>query len=219
MIHIQKGSPPPELQEARRKGLTCYDGMDTDTKDAIKRCLFEEQYHLCAYCMRLLSIETMQIEHYIAQNPEDGEYNAALTIDYHNMLGVCRGGKGKFHKYRQLTCDQHRKNAPLTVDPLSAHTIAQIKYSTDGTILSDNEKINDDLDKILNLNCPESRLKENRKAALDALKKWVNKNYSGKHLSSDVWKKIYIGMCTAKAGSKPEYVGILEWYIKRKIEH
>jgi len=167
--------------------------------------------------MRLLNTDTMQIEHYIAQNPQDGNYNAALTIDYNNMLGVCPGGKGEFHRYQQLTCDQHRRNTPLTVNPLDVRTVAHIKYSADGTISSDDPTINNDLDKILNLNCPAALLKENRKAALDALKNGIKRKYGTKHLSSDVWKQIYNSMCSERNGAKREYVGILEWYLKRKM--
>jgi len=217
VIHIQKGPQPQELQDAKRNGLVCYDEMDSETRDAIINQLFKEQYHLCAYCMRLLNIKTMQIEHYIAQRPQDGKYNAALTIDYGNMLGVCPGGKGEFHRYQQLTCDQHRKNTPLTVNPLVARTIAQIKYLADGTICSDEPAINNDLDKILNLNCSEARFKENRKAALDALKKWVRRKYDTRHLLPNAWKQIYDNMCTEKDGGKREYVGILDWYLKRKM--
>lgn len=217
MIHIQKGPQPMKLREAKRNGLTCYDEMDTETKDAVKGQLFKEQYHLCAYCMRLLDMKTMQIEHYAAQNPQDADYNPESTIDYNNMLGVCPGGKGSVHKYQQLTCDQHRGNIPLTVNPLVARTIAQIKYLADGTIASDDPDINKDLDQTLNLNCAAARFKENRKAALDALKKWIKKEYGARHLSANIWKQVYGTICTDKDGAKKEYIGIIEWYLKRKM--
>ncbi len=197
--------------------MTCYDDMDSETRAAIKKRLFEEQYHLCAYCMCRLDLDTLQIEHYIAQNPQDTAYDAALTIDYDNMLGVCPGGKGKVHKYQQLTCDQHRGNIPLTVNPLDARTIAHIKYRADGTISSDLPEIDKDLDKTLNLNCPAARFKENRKAALDALKRWICKKYGAKHLQANIWQQIYDAITAENNGAKREYIGIIEWYLNRKM--
>lgn len=217
MIHIQKGAPPLELIQAKRAGLTRYDDMDTPTKDAIREQLYVEQFHLCAYCMRRLDIKTMQIEHYIAQNPEDGNYNPSLTIDYQNMLGVCPGGKGQVHIIKQMTCDQHRKNIPLTVDPLDTTSIAKICYTSDGGIDSEDYAIRKDVQETLNLNCPEALLKENRKAALDALKNWVYARYKGKSVSKTEWQRIHSKYCSAQNGQKREYVGIIEWYLKKKI--
>lgn len=217
MIYIEKGFQPEALIQAKRNGLQCYDDMDTATKDAIKKNLYAEQYHLCAYCMRKLNLSTMQIEHYIAQSPEDGSYDAALTIDYHNMLGVCPGGKGRVHNLRHLTCDQHRGNTPLTVDPLNAVSIAKIKYSANGSIGSDDPVIQRDLHETLNLNCSEARLKENRKAALDALKGWVQRQYEGKSIPKATWQRIYAKYCGTQNAEKSEYIGIIEWYLQKKI--
>ncbi len=109
MIHIQKGTSPQALIQAKRAGLTNYDDMDTPTKNAIKDQLLAEQYYLCAYCMRRIDSKSIRIEHYVAQNPQSGNYNAALTIDYQNMLGVCPGEENYATTDKQLTCDRHKK--------------------------------------------------------------------------------------------------------------
>lgn len=217
MIHIQKGSPPQALIQAKRTGLTSYADMDTPTKDAIRIQLLTEQYHLCAYCMRRIDFESVQIEHYDAQNPQDGDYDAESTIDYNNMLGVCPGGKKHVNSYKQMTCDQHRKNIKLTVDPRKADSIAKIRYSSSGIIDSDDPDIHKDLCETLNLNCPESLLKENRKATLDALKNWIYRQYRGKEISKATWEKIYADFCGERDGKKQEYVGIISYYLHKKI--
>lgn len=217
MVHIQKGFEPKELLDAKRKGLTDYDSMDTFTKKAVKEQLYQEQYQLCAYCMRRLDKETMQIEHYNAQNPDDGSYDAAQTINFQNMLGVCPGGKHMVHAYKDLTCDQHRKNIPLTVNPLNEGSVAQIQYRTNGEIYSDDPEINKDLCETLNLNCAASKLKENRKSALDALKKWVQKEYGKKSIPASEWQRILTQYCAPRSGAKKEYVGIIELYLKKKM--
>lgn len=217
MVHIQKGAEPKELLDAKRKGLTCYDNMDTPTKDAVKEQLFREQYRLCAYCMRRLDKKTMQIEHYIAQNPEDGSYDAAQTISFRNMLGVCPGGKHTVHAYKDFTCDQHRKNIPLTVDPLNETSVAKVKYSSSGEIYSDDPNIHKDLDVTLNLNGAASQLKENRKSALDALKRWIQKEYGKTNIPASEWQRMLQYYSAPKDGAKKEYVGILEAYLKKKV--
>lgn len=217
MVHIEKGPEPKELLDAKRKGLACYDDMDTPTKDVVKEQLFREQYQLCAYCMRRIYKETMQIEHYIAQNPKDGSYDAAQTINFRNMLGVCPGGKNEFHVYRDHTCDQHRKNIPLTVDPLNENSVAKIKYSSSGEIYSDDPNIHKDLAVTLNLNGAASKLKENRKSALDALKRWIQKEYGKTNIPSSEWQRILTQYCTPRNGVKKEYIGIIEAYLKKKV--
>ena len=58
---------------------------------------------------KLNSPQDVRIEHYTARNPEDGEYDAASTLDYKNMLAVCFGNS--LHpgtKEEDRTCDAHR---------------------------------------------------------------------------------------------------------------
>lgn len=92
------------------------------------------------------------------------------TLDYRIILGFCYGNEG--HPKREQTCDAHRGNENLTVDPFNESSISLIKYQSDGTIYSDDVDINKDLDITLNLNYngPGVYLKENRKEALAACK-------------------------------------------------
>lgn len=81
---------PARLQE-KRKGLTDYSNLSGKPKEAVQVSLLEEQGCLCAYCMRRISLENVQIEHYLPQHPQSENYDPALTIDYRNMLAVCSG--------------------------------------------------------------------------------------------------------------------------------
>ena len=219
MIYIKKSSAPEVLLQAMRQGLTDYSNMDTATKDAIKKSLLKEQYHLCAYCMRRIRLETMQIEHYIAQHPENEAYDPASTINYQNMLGVCSGGKNEVHGREQLTCDQHRGNTPLTVNPLRSATLEKIYYRANGEICSEDPAISRDLCETLNLNCPASRLVNNRKAALDALKDKVHREYQEREVPTKKWQELLEHYEAGDAsGVKMEYVGILIGYLKRKTK-
>ena len=123
MIYIEKGKEPHCLTEYRLSTQKAtYDGMGTDIKDDIRAHLLREQGSICAYCMSRVRMETVTIEHYIAQHQPEAEHS--LTLEYGNMLGVCRGNAGRPHK--QETCGKHRGNTPLTVNPLVKESVETI---------------------------------------------------------------------------------------------
>ena len=216
MVHIIKKPEPTALLQAKKRGLKDYNDMETPVKDAVKDQLFLEQKGLCSYCMRRLERETMQIEHYIPQHGPDGSENTLLSVDYHNMLGVCPGGKGQAARgHADMTCDQHRGNTLLTVDPLNLHSIKKIRYRSDGTIFSNDPIINSDLNDVLNLNCKAAKLPMNRKAVLDQFFIKLKSKYPNKSISKRNWEK----MLEHYQNSDPliPFVGIIIEFIYRKI--
>ena len=228
MVYIQKGPGPIELMVAKKNGVTRYTELHSDVIDAIKQSLYYEQGGLCAYCMRRLHLDSierdkrlgkqynMQCEHYIPQHDQQGNDNAALSIDFNNMLGVCPGGKDYFaHEFKYMICDQHRKNEALTVDPRSKASMAQIQYKIDGTIYSDNKSINHDLNDVLNLNCSEARLKQDRLMAVRQFQQAVLKKYKSnvKSFTREQWRKVTEHYISGnKDGLLTEYAGIIRFY-------
>ena len=217
MLYIEKKQEPDELLQEKRKGLTNYDTLSGKPKEAVQMSLLEEQGYLCAYCMRRISLKNVQIEHYLPQHPKSENYDPALTIDYRNMLAVCSGNKKQAGKFENLTCDQHRGNEPLTVDPRDPVSIEKIKYKTDGTICSDDAEIEKDLNITLNLNCPASYLKENRKAALDAVKKELRDKFPGKKAPKQQLERMLKQFQTKTNGQYKAFAGAVIWYLKRQI--
>ena len=71
------------------------------------------------------------------------------------------------------TCDAHRRNEPLTVNPYDVTSIRKIHYTTEGYITSDDENIRVDVNDTLNLNCESRSLPKNRKAVLLQVKKEI----------------------------------------------
>ena len=95
------------------------------------------------------------------------------------MPAVCNGNRDA-HNDKEKSCDAHRKNAPLIVNPLKSDTLSSIKYLSNGEITASDDAIKKDLCDTLNLNCSERRLPENRKAALTAyLRVFVAKHPTG----------------------------------------
>jgi len=176
----------------------------------LRSSLYIEQKGLCAYCMqKIKNDKTSKIEHFYPRNKNN-------ELDYNNLLLVCMGGSDRKDNFKNLTCDSHKENFIITINPLSKKDINTIYYKNNGEICSKDEKMNNEIDNILNLN--HQNLLENRKAVLDILKKEIrneilnksNKNYRqliNKKLNQIKKQKIY-----------PSYVGIMIWYLDKKIK-
>ena len=191
MIYIKKSNPPSSLTQALTNTTLCYDDLSAEIKSDIKKSLLAEQGYICAYCMQRIGLDTgeagektrseqITIEHYAAQSSASG---FPLDTDYMNMLGVCSGvfqSIKNSNKHVQ-TCDKHRGNTPLTVNPQDESTISQIKYKTSGEIYSDNSAINNDLNITLNLNSSEAFTKANRREVINYVYKTVQ-NAGGKSM-------------------------------------
>lgn len=156
----------------------------------------------------------MKIEHWY---PED-RLTEPEKLDYSNMLGVCKGHldeqKGKFD-----TCDTHKGNHLITVDPRDSNMIREIKYQTkSGKIYSDNPSINHDLDITLNLNENGHLLKQNRKAVLDEVILKLSKERSKGNWNRRMLQamKSKYEQCDSE-GKKKEYAGIILWYLDKKL--
>ena len=210
MILIKKGTPPDSLVAYRQEFNAYFDGCN---KNDIRDKLLEEQGHLCAYCMQRIDKETMKIEHWY---PEE-RLTDKECLDYNNMLGCCPGHivgtSGKSD-----TCDAKKGNQLISIDPRRVEHIDQIEYSSkDGRIHSDNEVLQEDIDKVLNLNGPHY-LKVNRKAALDGVRTVLSQKAKDGNWKVNVLKKMLQEYENADAsGQKREYAGIVIWYLRKKL--
>ena len=95
MIPITKKTNLPLILTKASKNHINYDDLE---KTDIQESLLEEQGALCAYCMCRIDKDNMKIEHW---NPQSIAPN--LSLDYQNMLGVCKGGEGNSKKFQH--CD------------------------------------------------------------------------------------------------------------------
>lgn len=206
---IRKGKEPKSLTFYKKQANAYYDGAD---KVDIRQSLLEEQGYLCAYCMKRIRLEETTIEHLDSQS----HISEKEALNYERMVGVCLGRRGA--KLKEQTCDAHRGNIEISVNPFLKASIDKIKYGTDGRIYSEDSEIDKDLDKTLNLNCEEARLKENRKATLEALKKYL---YQRK--DQGIWSKEYLEKIKQKfeekdsKGQFQEYAGLIVWYLNKRI--
>ena len=97
------------------------------------------------------------------------------------MLGVCYGNSiEKGGKPEDTTCDAHKGNAELTINPFDELSVRKIKYKADGSIYSDDADINKDVAETLNLNCQALSLPQTRKNVLMAEKNRIMRKCKGK---------------------------------------
>jgi uncharacterized protein (TIGR02646 family) len=158
MRHIDKGPEPRALKRHRSKLQARYDQFP---KDVLHRALARDQGYLCAYCMQRIApdIEHMKVEHWKAQST-----HRDLELDWHNMLGVCKGGEGKVHRLQH--CDSFRGNRDLVINPLK-HPEQYMSYTNQGEIRAKRSDIQRDIDKALNLNL--NTLQRSRRQAWNAV--------------------------------------------------
>ena len=208
MLYIQKNPPPGTLIQYQKSNGACFDGMDTDVKNALRTALLAEQGYLCAYCMTPLedAPDTVKIEHY---TPRDSDNE----LTYKNLLAVCYGGKGK--PYKEQTCDTHKRKTVLIIDPQNKSHTDQICYGMDGAIRTRNARIQADLDNVLNLNCV--RLKGVRKQVLMAFCAVMKRDKQDKTASKGYLEKKLQTYQERQHGRYSPYCGILIWYLQRRI--
>lgn len=220
MVVIKKGSPPRSLVEFQQKEGASYDSVDFPRED-VRLALLREQGGLCAYCMARITEDNIQIEHWV---PQKGEYYAGLytqeecsrlAIDYQNMLGVCPGGGGRAYKF--TTCDEHRKNLQIKIDPRRQWMVNSLQYKRDGTITSTYKDLAHDISVTLNLN--EAMLADNRKRAWNACIRDMQRR-----CKTGTWTKAMIRKQIARYeerdenGNRIPYAGIVLYWLRKYLQ-
>lgn len=213
VIHIVKDKAPKEMVEElaslRSTPDASVDWGELKNREPIRESLCREQGNLCAYCMRRISADASHVEHIVPQSM----CKPGQDVDYNNMLAVCDGNENAGNE-KGLTCDRHRRNTPLTVNPLKPETLENIAYRSNGLIYSTDESIHVDLVDTLNLNCEAAYLPENRKAVMAEFNKW---------LSCAAQRGNAAGACKRrrkkieKSENKPEFAGVLLYLLDKRI--
>lgn len=184
MIVVQRGKEPNSLLAFRKQNPDAdYEDMPTNVLKDVRSQMWEEQGHLCAYCMKKIDApRDVRVEHCKPRHPQDEiEHDKKATLEFKWMLGVCYGNSiEKGVKPEDTTCDAHKGNAELTINPFDELSVRKIKYKADGSIYSDDADINEDVTETLNLNCQAVSLPQTRKNVLMAEKKRIMDKCKGK---------------------------------------
>lgn len=164
MRQITKGPEPQSLTAHRKAPFSDYDNYKA--KDELRCALVTEQRGICCYCMgRIQDDGQTKIEHWQPRRRHPGQ-----QLAYHNLLAACSGRMGT--RGSQQHCDTRKGDRDLSWNPADPnhHVETRIRYEVDGSIRSDEEVFNAELDDVLNLNLP--ILKKHREGVLDSLARW-----------------------------------------------
>lgn len=114
MIAVQRGKEPNSLLTFRKQNPNAdYEDMSTEVLRDVRNQMWEEQGHLCAYCMKMINDpRDVRVEHCRPRHPKDEkEHDRKATLNFKWMLGVCYGNSlKKGIKKEDTTCDAHKGN-------------------------------------------------------------------------------------------------------------
>lgn len=153
MLYIQKKKTPAVIRRKvaeMRSNPLWKKASESDTnairknwfdqlpKADIREALLEEQHYLCAYCMKKIENDGLHttIEHVVPLSK-----NKEKSLDYQNMLLVCKGGsdieleKHDKAKGRVLCCDGSKHDeTEMVLSPYDRDMMNAIRYYRDGRI-------------------------------------------------------------------------------------
>lgn len=165
---------------------THFENLD---KKILRPALLRDQHYLCAYCMSQISNsgQTTTIDHWSPLGVK--KENA---IDYSNFLAVCDGGRNEektLGMKKIICCDASKGEQPITIDPRNQDMMNGISYTRDGLVKYqegtsfDKNKIQDDIDKVLQLNGKEDSRHNGR---IDTATRLIQQRRNVYHSTEDI---------------------------------
>lgn len=223
MIAIKRGKEPNCLLKFRKENpdADCETDIPTEVSKEIREQMWEEQKGLCAYCMKKISDpKRVRIEHCRPRHPQEKqEHDKKATLDFKWMLGVCYGNSlVKGVRTEDRTCDAYKGNTELTVNPFDEMSVRKIKYRADGSIYSDDERINKDVTETLNLNCQVLSLPQTRKRVLNAEQDKIAKKCKGKNQDAYVHELERVYASLTQERNLTPYCGIIISWLEKKLK-
>lgn len=213
MVCVTKQNQPSSLVGYKQQTNAKYDGANfTPIKEDIRKNLLDEQYYLCAYCMQRIYNDGLstKIEHWHCQQDYKDE-----SLDYKNMLAVCRGNEGQPSKSQH--CDTKKGSSKLKYNPSSLPCIIEntISYQRNGKIESSDKDFNGELNDILNLNI--EYLTNNRAAVYESINEALSKK-PDKRTKAEIQKLIDKWQSTDENNYKKEYFGVAVYLLNKKLQ-
>lgn len=164
---------------------------------------------------RIKDVEHAKLEHIYPQSRSLQEGHPEQTVDYNNMLVTCLGGDGDPHRSRSSqTCDTHKADSIIAINPSIQSDIDTIKYYSDGSIGSDNPEFERDLCETLNLNCQDSFLPQDRKRVYESMQKLIQKADPKTHEAKRAFAKKMLKRIS-ESPIKVEFAGVVIYRLKR----
>lgn len=210
MRTVIKGPEPHRLGAYRHTAGATFD--DYPDKPALRMSLVIEQRGLCCYCLQRVrpEIGAMKIEHWHSRAP--GRYPAE-QLDYSNLLGACMGNEGQPRDHQH--CNTRKGERDFSRNP--AHLMPRIeeliRFLGDGRIVSDHADFDAELNDVLNLN--EAKLRNRRKAVLDAFKGTLAKRGNLKRATLLKWLQDWNG--DSQVDNLREFCQVVVYWLQKRL--
>lgn len=181
MKDIRKGPEPPLLQRYRRQTdpPPTFRDLPTETKDQLRRRLYEDQGGICCYCMGRLDERTARIEHWHPQGR-----HSERALDWRNLLLACHGGEGQPPPLQH--CDYSKGDEIIRLNPLD-RVEHRFHYWSNGRLAVDEPSLHAEAETVLNLNA--LSLRRARQAAISTLIEVLDRRRGGKWSAERLQRK------------------------------
>ena len=211
MVTINKGNEPLSLKEHREAGGD-YNNLD---KTELRLSLIEEQGRICCYCLKTIPENGLGMHHTKIEHFKCRERNPELILDYQNLHLACEGNQGRKPKFQ--TCDTRKDNSDINSFTLLDGSIDnKVGYAKDGTIFSEVEDIENEINEVLNLN--EQNLRIARNSVISGLSKRVSALKKKGTLRKSTLNK-QLAFWSAKQGNSfKEYFAVAVYYLESEIQ-
>jgi uncharacterized protein (TIGR02646 family) len=208
---------PQSLKDHKNTPHHFYDNYAD--KDALRKALLNEQGYLCCYCMRKIQGPTedkMKIEHFKPFSIYNGiNGKPDLTLKYDNLLASCKGDEGMPKNLHH--CDKTKKHSEIKLNPTNKSLMDLVKFTANGTVFTEKEDLDNEIDNILKLNIP--LLKNERKAIWESLEQIIKNQFGNKTVTkSFINDKIKIWQRKNQSGMSEQYSQVAIYYLTKKLK-
>lgn len=150
MIKIVKGNQPNSLVAHKKSGGN-YGNIPSATKNELRESLINEQGYVCCYCLKRIPENKADLHHTKIEHFKCQDNYAELDLEYSNLHLACKGNQGQSIKLQ--TCDTAKANKDVMAFSLIDNSLnGNIHYAKDGTIFSEQDNIEKEINEVLQLN-------------------------------------------------------------------
>lgn len=129
-----------------------YETLQPAVRQAIRRAAIREQFGLCGYCCKKISLEESTSEHVISQQSDKNQ-----TLNFANIIASCN---------KKNRCNQARGSKKLPLTPLMRECETELKFYLSGRVEGQTERAKETIE-VLGLD--NKAIREERKRQIDAL--------------------------------------------------
>ncbi|WP_372521211.1 retron system putative HNH endonuclease [Mesoflavibacter sp.] len=215
MIKIVKGNQPNSMIAHKKSGGN-YGNMPTATKNELRESLINEQGYVCCYCLKRIPENKADLHHTKIEHFKCQENYAVLDLEYTNLHLACKGNEGQSEKLQ--TCDTAKANKDIISFSLIDNSLnGNIHYAKDGTVFSEQDNIEKEINEILQLN-NDQNIKKTRASILKGVSESIRILQSKGRLTKNVLERELQYWQDRNNNKHRPFYPVAVQYLEKKIE-